>query len=227
MADWQADARHLAERFVDYVLTSVDTPLPSDAAVRRSVVVPRAQIVTADVGRSVEHFAQTVRVARYALDGQVPTVETSSGPIAIDLTAVAEAAAFSADAMLTSVRHLLATGLFGRTVVPLRSESAIEVFGRQLTAFLFTRFEASSKDDSERPGRVFEVTTDTDGLRVHYSTAFVLEWDVVFGAPTNPVRSWLQPGDYYFGATGPGVSLSFDTSAKYEIPRVSRAHLRI
>lgn len=192
------------------------------------MVPPRAEIVTADAASSAERFAQTLSVARFALDDQVPAIETEEGPVPIDLTAVFDAASLSRSVLQQSVRHLLSTSLFrGLGVVAVRSDQAIESFRGGLVAFLFNRFEARENDDSERPGRIFQVTADTEGLRIHYSPAFIFERDRIFGAPTNPVRSWIHPGNYYFGAAGPTVPLWFDMAAKYEIPRVSKAHLHV
>jgi hypothetical protein len=97
-------------------------------------------------------------------------------------------------------------------------------FEERLFDFLNTRF---GERTASRPGCEFEVTTDTDGLTVYYSPVFILEDDLVFGEPTNPVREWLHPGNYYFGADGPCVTRRFDTSRKYEVPRLGKAHLHI
>ena len=226
--DSGANARQLADLFVDYVLASSKATLTSERPRPRTMVLPRAEIVTADAASSTERFAQTLAVARFALDDQVPAVETQEGPVPIDLTAAFDVASYSRSVLQDSVRHLLGASLFRSIgLIAVRSDQAVEAFRRGLVAFLFNRFEARESDDSERPGRLFQVTADTEGLRVHYSPAFLLERDRIFGAPTNPVRSWIHPGNYYFGAAGPQVTLWFDLAAKYEIPRVSKAHLHV
>jgi hypothetical protein len=54
--------------------------------------------------------------------------------------------------------------------------------------------------------------------------AFEFDPYVAFGSPTSPVRRWIQPGNYYFGAVGPGVPLQFDMT-KHDVMQVDYAAL--
>jgi len=181
-----------------------------------------------DITPSVERLARTLAIARVALDNRVPAVNTHYGPMSIDLSEVVSDSRNQRTTLLESVKQLLSAVMFRRLdVVFIDRARALWYFREGMFSFLYERFEARDRSESDRPGRLFEVTTNTEGLRVHYSPAFILERDRVFGEPTNPVSSWIQPGCYYFGAMGPNVDLWFDMDAKYEIPRTGRAHLNV
>ena len=197
--------------------------------------VPRTDIYTADVISRTERFSRTIALANVMLDGRVPVVNGPEGPIPIDLSTVLARGPFDVQLVPfgSESRRLISFPWNERApfdkmdVDVLDAGDAVLVFQRHLFGFLYTRFEARESDISERPGRLFTVTTDTEGLRVHYSTAFIFEPDNVFGEPTNPVRGWLQPGNYHFGAMGSGVALWFDMKGKYDVPRQDKAHLNI
>jgi hypothetical protein len=200
-----------------------------------SRISPKVDVYTADVVNLTERFSRSLILTNAMFAGEFPVVIGPEGPIPIDMSSVLGRGPFD-------VRRLefeLDTRSFidfpwahrapfsRMRLENLAVDEALSVFQRHLFGFLYTRFEARESDISEKPGRLFTVTTDTEGLRVHYSTAFIFEPDHVFGEPTNPVRGWLQPGNYHFGAMGSGVELWFDMKGKYDVPRQDKAHLRI
>jgi hypothetical protein len=73
-------------------------------------------------------------------------------------------------------------------------------------------------------GILFQVFTQTQGLRVHFHPAYWHDANRVFGQPSSPVVGYLQPGRYVFGATGPHLALRFDP-AEYDVPGTGRADL--
>jgi hypothetical protein len=84
--------------------------------------------------------------------------------------------------------------------------------------------QSPSGDPGRPPGLMFQVSTDSPGLRVHYHPAYWHEAKTVFGQPSTPVRGYVVPGRFVFGAMGPRQALRFDP-AEYEIPPSTSAHL--
>jgi hypothetical protein len=78
----------------------------------------------------------------------------------------------------------------------------------------------------EVPGANFEVTTDTEALRVLYSGAYRLAWRY-FGHPTSPVHGLLQAGTYMFGVDGGpyGREVQPDPNAIVDLPGPPSVHL--
>jgi hypothetical protein len=74
------------------------------------------------------------------------------------------------------------------------------------------------------PGLLFEVTTDTPGLRVHYHPSYWHETKTAFGNLSTPSYDYILPGRYMFGAVGREQDLTFDLS-EYDIPPSRTAHL--
>lgn len=101
---------------------------------------------------------------------------------------------------------------------------AISLFRQRLTTFLTVRFSARQSNISANPGLNFRVITQGVGLRVHWSPAYFFDPNNVFGSPTSPVDSWIQPGKYIFGAAGPTFPLKFE-SAQFDIPPLAQATL--
>jgi hypothetical protein len=115
----------------------------------------------------------------------------------------------------------------------LRSEAmpvprARRSFATLLTKFLKTRLEAALRRDTEgRPGGAgapdlpgLEVTVhmERSGLLVYYSPLYYPATRRVFGdTPSTPVRGYLLPGIYIFGAEGRDFQLSFE-AASWQIP---------
>lgn len=199
------------------------------------LVAPRSEVYTADIDDLVERFATSLYVSSYLFGDRFPVVHSSGGSIPIDLSRVVgpgrsrlidlieRAARF-----LPPPRPLFRQSPFVQLKIKYEEPREVEsIFQNSLFDFLYTRFEARESDVSEQPGRLFEVRTSTHGLRVNYSTVFLFDPYQVFGSPTSPVRAWIQPGNYYFGAVGPGIPLWFDMESKYEIPRMSHAQLQI
>ena len=69
----------------------------------------------------------------------------------------------------------------------------------------FRSLGAASSGRANSPYLLFTVHTQTNGLRIHYSNTFALNFNNVLGAPTTPVRGWILPGVHKFaGMEGSG-----------------------
>lgn len=62
----------------------------------------------------------------------------------------------------------------------------------------FRSLGAASSDQANNPYLPFTVHTKTNGLRIHYSKTFALNFNPVLGAPTTPVKGWILPGIHKF-----------------------------
>ena len=112
---------------------------------------------------------------------------------------------------LTSVHPMEALGLFRGRVVD----------------FLTDRFAGRSLVGvSPSPGVRFKVNTQNQGERVHYSPAYFVKLSTVFGAPTSPVISWIQPGRYVFAVVGPNGRMRFDPG-QFAVPPSHSAQLTV
>jgi hypothetical protein len=76
------------------------------------------------------------------------------------------------------------------------------------------------------PGCLFSVSTNSPGLRVHWSGAFRINPNY-FSSPTSPVTSVLQSGTFVFGVDGGayGNSINWDTTAIVSLPGSPQLHL--
>lgn len=77
------------------------------------------------------------------------------------------------------------------------------------------------------PGCNFKVTTDSPGLRVFWSGAYVIS-PKYFGSPTSPAISVLQSGNYIFGVDGGAYSnvIQWDHNAVVTLPGDPAVHLK-
>jgi len=112
-------------------------------------------------------------------------------------------------------------------------------FRNRLTQFLTTRFIGASfvgASDSVAPpppgtttvtssGLPFCVITSTQGLRVHYSPAYFINPNLVFGSKTSPVCENIKPGRYIFGVAGPGIQSVKFSPAEFDVPHSTQADL--
>ena len=200
-----------------------------------------SRIHLADCEATAERFAYTFSLCERFHTRGFPVLPTEDGPVPIILSSPDTT---TPTVQLLQVRQRFAEitlqqVLFGRPVFFASFSDITNTFQHGLTSFLRTRLSYDIESptffgairpgtgNQGPPGRLFEVTTSTEGLTVYYSPAFVVQDDLVFGFPTNPVKEWLHPGNYYFGASGPGVAPFFDTDNKYEVPRLGRAHLHV
>ena len=88
---------------------------------------------------------------------------------------------------------------------------ALGFFKTKVVDFLTDRFAGRSQAGvSPSPGVRFKVMTQNQGDRVHYSPAYFVKLSTVFGAPSSPVISWIQPGRYVFAVVGPNGRMRFD-----------------
>lgn len=76
------------------------------------------------------------------------------------------------------------------------------------------------------PGYPFTVTTSTPGRRIHYSPAYFINTNLVFGGGLSTVTSYLNPGRYTFGAYSTLDGSNLWDGAEYDIPHTtSSAHI--
>jgi hypothetical protein len=94
------------------------------------------------------------------------------------------------------------------------------------TATLRMLKRAGSPQRVPTPGCNFMVSTNTSGLRVHWSGAYRISPNY-FGAPTTPTFSTLQSGTYVFGVDGGayGNSVQWDTTSIVALPGTPAVHL--
>jgi hypothetical protein len=101
-------------------------------------------------------------------------------------------------------------------------------FAALLTEFLKTRVEATRRRSRGGvwplqgtltvPGLEVTVHTEQSGLRIYYAPLYFPATRLVFGNTlSTPVRGYLAPGIYIFGADGRNHPLSFETAA-WRIP---------
>jgi hypothetical protein len=75
------------------------------------------------------------------------------------------------------------------------------------------------------PGCTFVVTTNSFGLRVHWSGAYYIAPNY-FNSPTSPVSRILQSGTYIFGVDGGTYpTIQWDTNAIVSLPGSPSIHL--
>lgn len=76
------------------------------------------------------------------------------------------------------------------------------------------------------PGCQFSVSSNSSGLRVFWSPAYVIASNY-FGHPTSPTKSVLQSGDYLFGVNGGayGDQVQWDENAIVTLPGQPQVHL--
>jgi hypothetical protein len=105
---------------------------------------------------------------------------------------------------------------------------ARQSFARLLTKFLKTRVDALLQRDKAQPsggagtlqlpGLEVTVHTEHSGLLVYYAPLYFPATRRVFGGTrSTPVRGYLPPGIYIFGAEGRDFQLSFE-AAPWQIP---------
>lgn len=116
----------------------------------------------------------------------------------------------------------------------LPTEDVARFFISRLSSFLHSRLSASAvrsrhayTSPSGPVGLRFDVTTLTPGLNVHYTSQFFFISTLFFGAPTTPVRGYIQPGRWHFGTSQGNSAITFDFHTVYDVPTVSSAHLAV
>lgn len=142
----------------------------------------------------------------------------------------------SSDYLLRNYKHTLSPA------------QAVDAFKRQATSFLATRLHYINQVENEivldeehpslymlrnlggnymtTPGCHFKVTSNSSGLRVHWSGAYYIS-SKYFAAPTSPVRGILQAGTYVFGVDGGayGSTIQWDKKARVSLPGSPNVHL--
>lgn len=71
---------------------------------------------------------------------------------------------------------------------------------------------------------MIRVETDTAGLRIYSSPAYLQTGKTVFGEPSTPVDSYMSPGIYVFGS-GNGTTKQWDED-EFTVPPTKRVYLR-
>jgi hypothetical protein len=230
--DSRQKARELAVSCRDYAINwrehvAVFLESPSASRTRMPLTLPRQDIFTGDIIEASERFALTLALSQAIFGDAVGVVRAVTSMIPIDMTtALLRGRITGSKVQRPTIGDFFGQPPFDKLGVQTASQlEAARFFHDGLSRFLYTRFEARESDISDKPGCLFTVTANTEGLRIHYSKAFIFDPHHVFGSPTNPVRRWLQPGDYYFGAIGPEQPLWFDLQSEYEVPEITHAHL--
>jgi hypothetical protein len=125
------------------------------------------------------------------------------------------------------------------SVKMIENNEAIELVSESLKSFLAYRiagmkswrewiqqgFSSSGRSGGGTPpptiggagGLQVQVACQTPGLRIHIARAYFVNW-TVFGAPSSPVTSFVQPGRYIFSGDGPMLPKRTRDTGVYRIP---------
>lgn len=121
-----------------------------------------------------------------------------------------------------------------RTVELVHADQARGLVESRLGEFLGARIDNSVDRSSgygdehaySPPGYPFTVTTSIPGRRIHYSPAYFINTNLVFGGGLSTVTSYLNPGRYTFGAYSMVDDDNLWDGAEYDIPHTtSSAHI--
>jgi hypothetical protein len=211
----RSDDAEEARRLTDRLLEGIGTRGRTYSSEKLDIFIP-------DVELSVDHFHRQYRFHRQT-GAPFPCLRTADGLIPMNWAKLLPGSS------LDDVVQVL-DRLFRREEERYETSSpvqALEMFRVRLQAFLTTRFSARQSDISDLPGLQIEVSTLSPGLRVHYSPAYFFDPTNVLNAPTTPVRGWIQPGRYIFGAAQSGRKAAFEYDAEYDIPPIDYLHLGI
>lgn len=187
----------------------------------------------ADVAHDVERFGAQVR---YADREQLPLpclIRPGGAPLPINVDSILFPLGSPADrvnALQAMHGVLIRPGLERVELLP--PARSREAFLRRLRTFLYRRIGGFRDGpaampvppEGTYPGLFFEVRTRTPGLRVYYHPSYWHDTNTVFGQPSSPVRGFIKPGRYVFGAMGHGSPLRFEPD-EYEIPPLTSAQL--
>jgi hypothetical protein len=197
----------------------------------------RSEIYTADVEVRLERFAYQYALARSILPG-MPCIRRDHQLIPVDLHQSYRTISgrgrrgrprfveeFYFEDMYDQLGESVGSGQ--TEVVRADPDAAFESMLSLLTEFLAVRFSARQSDISDRPGLPFEVSTESNDLRIYYSPCYFHDLETPFASPSTPIRQWIQPGRYFFGAMGRNVPLQFEFKSHYSIPYDDKAHLYI
>lgn len=186
-------------------------------------------VVTSDVEDSIQRL--DIELLLLAKIGRpFPCLVPSSGEFPIPLDFLPDqfywappqsAEAYSLYYQLhTHSRKNLEQRLGSHMIQDFSHQDVVAFFRARLQNFLTIRFASGNlrPEDTFRPspGIRVQVETKIHGYRIYYSKSISLNF-YVFGAPSTPVMSWLQPGDYIFGFGFPGEPPRFDRNAIWEI----------
>lgn len=218
---------------LEQVRVAVDPRSGRETAFVGTVVsLEASEIYTADVEFSLDRFVHQYLFAR-GRGLPLPGIAVGDTIVPVDLFALP---------MLVDIHEyryywdffpywIESGGIYRGTqpleLIPLSPNKALTSLESALHEFLAVRFSARESNISQKPGLQFEVKTTTSGLRVHYSPAYLVNFNTVFSSPSSPVKQWIQPGRYIFGAVGPNTPLQFDFISHYSVPYDTKARLFI
>jgi hypothetical protein len=187
--------------------------------------------VVADLSASVRRFAHQLHVATEA-GIRFPCVQSLQGtPTPIDPGALPD---FHPQLFREEREEELEPPTFDLTEpwagVP--ADEAAYFFQYGLSRFVRARFASLGMAKRHpysfaggSPGFIFQVSTNSSGLTVHYTHQYYLNPMYVFGAPTTPVNGYIQAGYWHFGASKKQGRIAWDLNSVYNIPQVFSAHL--
>jgi hypothetical protein len=217
-------------------------PVPKDSAFRRQAteladelfehidsgeyVAPLSrEIETADVELTADRFGAMMKIARQ-WDDRIPCLDFGeNGKAPIDFLPQDPHWRFinyPYPLMWESFER--GFGQLSKLII-VKSEEARSFFRTGLISFLSSRFRFSSQSKATSPskGLPFTVHTQQHGYRVHYTYAYLINTNPVFGAPTTPVSAYMKPGIWKFGVWQKGQVVL--DPAEFDVPAVSAAHL--
>ncbi|HEY0152393.1 MAG TPA: hypothetical protein VGB92_10365 [Longimicrobium sp.] len=196
------------------------------------VSLEASEIFTADVESALDRFALQYALF-HELDLPFPGIMAGGMPVPVDVLSSPVwlepllLYGWGAKAFDRILQYNRRPGFPSSEFTPISPDVALETLSSRLREFLAIRFSARESNISQKPGLQFEVATTTPGLRVHYSPAYFINLNTVFSSPTSPVKQWIQPGRYIFGAVGRYTPLQFDFVSHYSIPFDTLATLAI
>ena len=199
----------------------------------RSTIFHPSPIYLGDIEYALERFS-LVTAAGIVTELGVPSVRGPYGMIPVDAASVSldpNPIGRSRRGLRDLIGRLSPRSFKHLAYLPFEIErdkptQTFEVLRQRLKDFLSIRFGAYERE--QRPvggGLPFRVSTSTEGLRVHYSPAYILNLNTVFGEPTTPVDRMIQPGRYVFGVARKNGRPKFDLQSHYSVPDDTHARL--
>lgn len=216
-----------AEELTDTLLKRIDDEAPSESFTY--------EIETADIEGTVDRFSQMFRFAQ-RFGEPMPCFDFGEyGKAPIDFLPQWPSPAQFYEFRFPEIHFFLHSWVHELRSRSEEQSGRIELFNAGearsffrdgLLKFLFSRFKnwgTTGGGSSPSKGIAFDVYTQHNGQRVHYTYSHLINTSPVFGAPTKHVSGYIKPGVWKFGVwKGGGVVLD---PADFDVPAVNEAHL--